>query len=310
MSWVLGRAFMAKTLPTGYFQLANDVSRFLFLPFQHESRTRFLRIAYHTLLWQKHASKSLIQKPALTNGTISSLQSTPSPENGAYRQASPALILFSITGFVPPLFSAVFIWLCVSFQTEAAGFSDPEWLLTALVVSVTMGLSILPSSLPLLAGAYFRGPEILFFYLPAYAAAAYLGFATARYFKADEIQKLLYAKPKALALFKRLQSKSFGLVLSTRLSPVMPFAFMNVLCASAGLKTAPYLGATLLGMLPRALLLTWAGTHAADLYTALMEGNLPFEWLLALVVVSFGAGTFIIYRALKRSPDSKANTTG
>ena len=62
-------------------------------------------------------------------------------------------------------------------------------------------------------------------------------------------------------------------------------------------------------MLPRALLLTWAGTHAADLYTALMEGNLPFEWLLALVVVSFGAGTFIIYRALKRSPDSKANTT-
>ncbi|MBE9137629.1 TVP38/TMEM64 family protein [Nodosilinea sp. LEGE 07088] len=90
--------------------------------------------------------------------------------------------------------------------------------------------------------------------------------------------------PRPLAwLNQQLQAQAFWCVLTLRLAPISPFSLMNVLLGLTSVRFMPYLGGTLLGIVPGTLAYSWLG--AAGL-TALSDGVfLPLVGALGLLAL-------------------------
>jgi uncharacterized membrane protein YdjX (TVP38/TMEM64 family) len=71
--------------------------------------------------------------------------------------------------------------------------------------------------------------------------------------------------PKIKQILEEVQHDDIKLVMLARFSPVFPFAAMNQILYSAGVQFKTYMWASVLGMLPRMLLMTYFGSQAADL---------------------------------------------
>ncbi|HSM83853.1 MAG TPA: TVP38/TMEM64 family protein [Nodosilinea sp.] len=84
-------------------------------------------------------------------------------------------------------------------------------------------------------------------------------------------------------LNQRLQSEAFWCVLTLRLAPISPFSLMNVLLGLTTVRFVPYLGGTLLGIVPGTLAYSWLGAAG---FTALNGGAvLPLAGALALLAL-------------------------
>ncbi|MEO1068515.1 MAG: TVP38/TMEM64 family protein [Cyanobacteria bacterium J06638_6] len=84
-------------------------------------------------------------------------------------------------------------------------------------------------------------------------------------------------------LNQRLQAQAFWCVLTLRLAPISPFSLMNVLLGLTSVRLVPYLGGTLLGIVPGTLAYSWLG--AAGM-TALNDGMfLPLAGALGLLAL-------------------------
>jgi uncharacterized membrane protein YdjX (TVP38/TMEM64 family) len=87
-----------------------------------------------------------------------------------------------------------------------------------------------------------------------------------------------------------------------RLPPQVPFAMGNVLAASAGVRVAPFLAGTALGMLPRVSLVVAIGAGLSELEAGATGGGAA--WLLTTVggVVGLAVLGLWAMRILKASP--------
>ncbi|MEV8097648.1 VTT domain-containing protein [Kitasatospora sp. NPDC085879] len=91
------------------------------------------------------------------------------------------------------------------------------------------------------------------------AAAFWLGRALGR----DALRPLLRARAAA-AVDRRLTEQGFRSVLLLRLVPGVPFQPANYACALSGVRSAPYLAATALGVLPGTAASVVAGASAGS----------------------------------------------
>jgi uncharacterized membrane protein YdjX (TVP38/TMEM64 family) len=96
--------------------------------------------------------------------------------------------------------------------------------------------------------------------------------------------RLREPQPRPLAwLNQRLQAQAFWCVLTLRLAPISPFSLMNVLMGLTTVRFLPYLGGTLLGIIPGTLAYSWLGAAG---FTALSGGAmLPLTGALGLLAL-------------------------
>ena len=95
-----------------------------------------------------------------------------------------------------------------------------------------------------------------------------------------------------------------------RLSPVMPFAMMNVFLASLPIKMYNYIMGSMLGMLPRTLLLFWAGMNAVEIWNFVQSPTIDGIWQmlpLLLVFVAIAGLIYIFKSVLKEVADSSGD---
>ncbi|MEL6589684.1 MAG: VTT domain-containing protein, partial [Bacteroidota bacterium] len=93
------------------------------------------------------------------------------------------------------------------------------------------------------------------------------------------------------------------LLVMARLSPALPFAMSNILLGQISLSWKTYIGATMLGMLPRSLLSFWIGMQISDLLGYLESSeSVPLErWIvLGLLLVSSLALSILLGRIWRR----------
>jgi uncharacterized membrane protein YdjX (TVP38/TMEM64 family) len=84
-------------------------------------------------------------------------------------------------------------------------------------------------------------------------------------------------------LNQRLQTEAFRCVLTLRLAPISPFSLMNVLLGLTSVRFMPYLGGTLVGIVPGTLAYTWLGAAG---FTALRGGAVfPLAGALGLLAL-------------------------
>ena len=95
--------------------------------------------------------------------------------------------------------------------------------------------------------------------------------------------------PRAKTMVENKKGKMGELIFFVRLSPIIPFAFSNLLFAllDTGWKRVVLFG--FIGMLPRTLLAFGSGILADSIYTALRQGGNAFNWalIIGLILLSF-----------------------
>lgn len=161
---------------------------------------------------------------------------------------------------------ALLAWAAAQRATAAVPF--------LLFYSLAAIILVPDSLLMIAAGAIFglaRG--IVLVSLGSTLAAAvvfFLGRSLAR----EWIRRRAEHWPKFRALNRAIERHGFWVVFLTRLSPVIPFGFLNYSYSVTAVRARDYLLATWLGMLPSTLLYVYIGTAAVKL-TELFSGRAP-----------------------------------
>ncbi|MCR5876201.1 VTT domain-containing protein [Phenylobacterium sp. J426] len=146
--------------------------------------------------------------------------------------------------------------------------AHPTWILMGFVAAygVLAGLGLpVALALTLLAGAVFGAMLGGVAVVAASTLAALLGHGLAR-------SVLLGLAPSSarkhpgVARFVRVAARQpFLIVLSARLTPVLPFNAVNVAAGMASVPLWPYAGATLLGAIPTSLIFTTLGAGLGEI---------------------------------------------
>ncbi len=205
---------------------------------------------------------------------------------------------------VPVVFSSgLAVWL-YGHQSQMQNLTPAQVGLYFLVVSFTMAFALTPTTFVALATGFFLGWSGFPGVVVAYGAAALVGYSMARLVDQGKLEKLLHQFPKAEGIRDELRNQSWSLIILSRISPVLPFAFMTFVLSLVRVPRLRFLVASMVGMLPRTLFFFWVGTQAQDLLALLQDPNAGTSGkvlMAALVILSF-AGLYVLFnRALKKA---------
>ncbi len=195
--------------------------------------------------------------------------------------------------------SVVTYWALAQEQT-IAGFDAITWIVVFLLSSLTMGLALTPTTFIALVSGYFLSWWAVPGVIVGYTTASMIGFTLTRAVDQGTLMQSVYDwlsdnnAHRLRQLLRGIAGHQLGIVVMARLSPVLPFALMNVVLPVAGVRLPSFLIAGTLGMLPRTVFFIWLGSEAKVLRTLVEEGGdglLPRLLLVALLAVSL-AGFF------------------
>ena len=105
---------------------------------------------------------------------------------------------------------------------------------------------------------------------------ALCSFLLARTLLRDKVANWAAANPKFRSLDQAIGKQGFKMVLLTRLSPVFPFVLLNYFLGLTAVRTAPYVLANLIGMLPATFLFVYIGAAARDALAGQMDASAGF----------------------------------
>ena len=162
-------------------------------------------------------------------------------------------------------------------------FRDAHYLATVGVFVATyvaiVALSLPGALLATLTGGFLFGlfPGVLF-----NAVAATLGsvaiFLAVRWGLGARLAARMEASEGRLRDIRQaLDANAFSALLTLRLIPVVPFFISNFLPALVGMRLAPFVSATFLGILPGGLVYTWVGAGLGEVFA---RGETPDLGLL------------------------------
>ena len=148
------------------------------------------------------------------------------------------------------------------------------------------------------AGGFMFGPFLgTFLAVIAATAGSTLFFLIAR----TSLGALLSerAGPRLLSIREGFQAEGISYLLFLRLVPAFPFWLVNLAAAAFGMKLAPYVVATLIGIIPGTFVYAYFGSGLEE---ALTEGGpvVPWKLLVALALLGVMAIVPVVWRRLRR----------
>jgi uncharacterized membrane protein YdjX (TVP38/TMEM64 family) len=206
------------------------------------------------------------------------------------------LVALAIAGFKPPLVA----WIA-SFRDWIDGLG--VWGVAIFVAAyVAATLAMLPCApLSIVAGLAW-GPWALPLVIAAVAVGASLAFHIARRLAQARVQAWARRNPRGEAVVEAVTEQGWKVVLLLRLSPLVPFNLQNYLFGITRIRFTPYLVATLIGVLPGALLFISVGAfgHGAE-----DADSRLFNWILFAVglAATIAAAVLVTRRVLARLRD-------
>lgn len=157
------------------------------------------------------------------------------------------------------------IALLLAQHTDLEQFTIIEWLVLYLIFALFMAFSLLPNSFIAFLGGFFLNFWAILFFCLSYVIALSIGFFIAKIIDNQNFSQSLHTYPKIKLMLEKLQKDEILLVFFARFSPIFPFALMNQLLFSLQVNFKTFVWASMLGMFPRMLLMTYFGSQAANL---------------------------------------------
>ena len=216
-------------------------------------------------------------------------------------------MLLTLWVSVAPLaVSSVVTYYALAYEPAVRQFGSAEWGAIFALSCITMGLALTPTTFIALVSGYFLGLPAVVGVVISYLTASLIGFSLTRAVDQGQLMHSVYdwlSESKAQRLRQLLSGVAdhqFGIIVMARLSPLLPFALMNVVLPVAGVRLKSFLIAGTLGMLPRTIFFIWLGSEAKALRTLVEEGGaglVPRLLVVGLLVVSL-AGFFYYGRRI------------
>ncbi len=167
-----------------------------------------------------------------------------------------------------------------------------QWAIFYIGTTVSMALALTPTTFVALVSGYFLSWQAVPYMLVAYLAASAVGYHLARSADQGRFLDAIKDLPKVNNLMQAVNQQSFTFIILCRISPILPFAIMNVVLSMMRVPFFQFIWAGFLGMLPRTLLFIWVGSTASALRETISGGQsninqISFLILLALSIVGF-----------------------
>lgn len=196
------------------------------------------------------------------------------------------------------------LWLLAELGGISAWLrEDPArgWWLYVGLFALSAGVGLLPTYAQSILGGWVFGirggvPGAMLGFL----GGALLGYLIVRVVARESVERFIDRRPQAAVVRQALVGHGFWrtvlVVALLRMPPNSPFALTNLAMASTGVRLAPFLIGTALGMLPRTAVAVWlahaaASTGAADIQTFAQERGL---WMLLAGLVAMAVTLSIV----------------
>ena len=185
---------------------------------------------------------------------------------------------------------------------DGLGVWGPAVFVIGYVIAV---VAFVPASLLTLgAGATFGIVHGVIYVFAAATVGSCLAFLVSRYLARSAVEKKLEGKPKFSAIDRAVENEGLKIVFLLRLTPAVPFNFLNYALGLTRVRFTDYLIASV-GMLPGTLLYVYSGKLAGDVATLAGNSAVARGWgyysLLTLGLVATFAVTMIVTRSARRA---------
>lgn len=205
---------------------------------------------------------------------------------------------------VPVVSSLGLSFLLLKFQDFFMNLNVFQMIAFFLVASFTMAFAFTPTTFIAIVTGFFLGwagfPGVVI----SYGIAAFIGYKVAQLIDHGRMTAFINHFPKAALVMEELKHHSWELIILSRISPVLPFAFMTFVLSIIRVPLKKFLIASMAGMLPRTLFFFWVGTQASDLLNLLKdpnEGLFGKALLIGLVVISIFGLYYLLNNAIKKA---------
>lgn len=204
------------------------------------------------------------------------------------------LLLFGWMLIMPLFFSSLLGWTVYQNEAYLQTLTPEQWILIYTISIITMAFALTPTTVVALISGYFLGPSAIIPLVITYSIASIIGYYISKPLGKNFQITLHAAYPKLDDFVHRMSNTSpIGFVFFCRISPVLPFAVMNVTLPFIGIKFKPFFWGGMAGMLPRTVLAIISGNLANDLFNLVKKPNgdsymqIGFAILLILSIFGF-----------------------
>lgn len=189
------------------------------------------------------------------------------------RENRHSLILIIWMTIMPLVCSALITVLALKYEVAIREFTSFQWLLYFIAVTITMATALTPTTFIALLSGFFLGWYAVPFMLIAYLSASGLGYFLAKYVDKGHFINSISKLPKVSNFIEAINQTQLSFIILCRISPVLPFAIMNVVLSIMRVDFKTFLWAGFLGMLPRTILFIWIGSTAKLLIEIVSTGE-------------------------------------
>ena len=204
----------------------------------------------------------------------------------------------SLVAIVLPIFGSLLsLYIIIEFP-EVSVWIKSHPILFFLGTAFTMAVLLTPTTFVASLSGFMFGLSSVFYVVPAYVIASLLGYFVGQRLDGGKLLKSMVEIDHKQVFKNTVDSNPFWFVMLCRLSPVLPFGFMNIALPAFGVKIKEFIAAGTIGMLPRTVLFIWLGSAAQSLMEALKGGDeigLKF-YLTSFLVIFSSLGLLFLFK--------------
>lgn len=225
-----------------------------------------------------------------------------------FRENKSSLLLLVWMTIMPLICSAVITVLALKNEAIIRDFSGFYWLLYFLAITITMAVALTPTTFIALLSGYFLGWYSVPFMLISYLTASGVGFFLAKYIDQGKFLNSVSKFPKVSKFIQAINRTQLSFIILCRISPVLPFAIMNVVLSIMRVNIVKFLWAGFIGMLPRTLLFIWIGSAAKQLIEIVSTADNRYNQIAFTVFLLISVfGFYLYFKSLLTKKLSKAS---
>lgn len=207
-------------------------------------------------------------------------------------------------GILAVAVSTAITYYSIRYEDVIRGFSMTQWLIFYSCACFTMAFALTPTTFVALFSGYFLGWTSLPLMSISYMAASWVSYQAGIFVDRGKFMETLKSYRNVNQLIERLKRGQWGMIILCRLSPVLPFAIMNILFSMLKIDMKKYIWGSFIGMLPRTVIAIAAGTQANSIRLLWEKGedtNLVRIGFGVLLIISVAGIIYYIKKALQKT---------
>ncbi len=209
-----------------------------------------------------------------------------------FLKANPRLAFLYLYSSIIPLLGAGVITKLVYTYEGSIEVNSIFFILFTLGTAILMGFAIVPTTVIALVSGYLLGYLGLAPTLIAYTLASLIGYQLVGLIEKGKSHQAFQTLDSTQFIIENIHQHEKSLIVLCRLSPILPFAIMNIFMSSLKINIKNFLLYGSLGMLPRTMIFVFVGSQVKEVLNIVSQGKdfplVQISFLVLLILSSIG----------------------